>query len=69
MFGHQIIGFYMKSYQSRKHLNLLNNGFLQFIAVGKNKAQYMKNIEMISLVFEDKEENIKFKQDLDSQMD
>jgi len=69
MCGHQIIGFYMKSYQFRKHLNLLSNGFLQFIVVGKNKEQYMKNIEMINLVFEDKEVNIKFKQDLDGQMD
>lgn len=46
--GLQVIGFYMKFYLIKKLSNLLNNGFQQFIAVGRNKALFTKNTEMIS---------------------
>jgi len=45
MYGLPIIGFCMKYYLIKKHFNLLNNGYQQFIAVGKSRASFMRNTE------------------------
>ena len=48
---------------------MLNNGYQQFIVVGKNQEQFIRSIEMINWEFEEKEENTRFKLALGGPMD
>lgn len=68
MFGLQIVGFYIKYFLIERLTSLHNNGYRLHIAVGRKLDLFMKNIDLISLEKEAKEDNIQYKLGLDGLM-